>query len=112
MSKEKSYPIPSDPAEADIYAVLSSKYNPYSNTIASKGKWALATITTLYGREERDVRQSPTTYVILNKVDGHWVILEENQKALTIKDLTSHGISRVDAEFLISSLKQASNNSK
>ena len=97
-----------DPVETDIYFVLSANYNPYSNTIVYKQNWALAAITTIYGREERDVRQSPTSYVILNKVDGHWVIKKDNLTAIALDDLLSQGISNSDAKYLLSTLEKAS----
>jgi hypothetical protein len=105
---EKGYSANTDSVESDIYFVLSANYNPYSNTIVYKQNWALAAITTIYGREERNVRQSPTSYVILNKAEGHWVIKKDNLTTIAPDDLLSQGISNSDAKFLLSALEKAS----
>ncbi|MEI8025296.1 MAG: hypothetical protein WCI18_03005 [Pseudomonadota bacterium] len=95
-----------DSTERDIYFVLSANYNPYGNTIVYKGDSALASITTLHGREERDVRQSSPKYIILRKFGEKWVIQKEALTAITMEDMTECNISASDAKYLLSALEK------
>lgn len=106
-SQEKSGFSETDSTEREIYLVLSANYNPYGNAIFYKGNWALASITTLYGREERDVRQSPPNYIIFHKVSEKWVIEKDELTAISIDAMTELGIGSSDAKYLLSALEKA-----
>lgn len=106
-SQESRGRYDADPTERDIYLVLSANYNPYGNVIVYKENCALASITTLYGKEERDVHQSPTSYIILKRINGKWQIQKDALKAIAMEDLTEQGIENSDAAHLLSALQKA-----